>query len=539
MNLLRHNTINIRALAVLGAWIVIGMIALLAIGACGQDAEPEPTQSAQTQTSPPPAQPSPAPSAPSADEGPPVQVVTTSNIVADWVQNVGDEHVEVFSLLPIGADPHTFQPGARDVARIADADVVLTIGLGMEGGWFVDLVENAAASPDSIIETGEAIDPIEFVEFAEGQLDEIELLYEIEHVIFEVEDGEIDAKEGLEEIEEVLGSMGEHHHDHEGEEEDEDHHDHEGEEEDEDHHDHEGEEEDEDHHDHEGEEEDEDHHDHEGEEEDEHHHDHEGEEEDEDHHEGEEEDEDHHDHEGEEEDEHHHDHEGEEDVVTIVMEILEDVEAGRMQAEDAIESIASFVAERKGEGDDHASADHDHDHGLEDPHYWFDPVRVKIVVDDIASRLSAIDSANADAYRANAAAYNAKLDELHSWTQQQVSVLPVEDRLLVTSHDSFGYFANLYDFEIVGTVLPSVTTEVEPSAGHLAELIEDVKESGVPAVFGETTVSERLASAVARESGAEFVRLFTGSLGPEGSGGATYLEMIRTNVSRIVEALKQ
>ena len=435
--------------------LIVGVALILSIAACSSDDEDsEPAQTTQSQTSPaPPAAPPAAPA-----DKPPIEVVTTSNIVADWVQNVGGDGVEVFSLLPVGGDPHTFQPGARDVARITDADVVLSIGLGMEGGWLHDLLENAAADPESIVETGEIVDPIEF---AEGHADEVELLEEISHVVHEVEEGEIDANEGLEEIKEVLVAM------EAGEDED-----------------HEGE----------------------GEEE----------EKDEDHEADEEEEEDH--------------HEGEEELPVMVMEIIEQVETGEMKAEDAIEAIEGLTEEGE---DEHA----DHGHGLEDPHYWFDPVRVKLVVNDIAARLSVLDPDRGDMFRANAEAYNAKLDELHSWTEEQVSAVPEENRLLVTSHDSFGYFANLYGFEVVGVVL-SITTDVEPSAGDLADLVEEVKEEGVPVVFGETTVSERLASAVAKESGAELVRLYSGSLGPDGSGAETYIGMIRTNVERIVEGLK-
>ena len=435
--------------------LIVGVALILSIAACSSDDEDsEPAQTTQSQTSPaPPAAPPAAPA-----DKPPIEVVTTSNIVADWVTNVGGDGVEVFSLLPVGGDPHTFQPGARDVARITDADVVLSIGLGMEGGWLHDLLENAAADPESIVETGEIVDPIEF---AEGHADEVELLEEISHVVHEVEEGEIDANEGLEEIKEVLVAM------EAGEDED-----------------HEGE----------------------GEEE----------EKDEDHEADEEEEEDH--------------HEGEEELPVMVMEIIEQVETGEMKAEDAIEAIEGLTEEGE---DEHA----DHGHGLEDPHYWFDPVRVKLVVNDIAARLSVLDPDRGDMFRANAEAYNAKLDELHSWTEEQVSAVPEENRLLVTSHDSFGYFANLYGFEVVGVVL-SITTDVEPSAGDLADLVEEVKEEGVPVVFGETTVSERLASAVAKESGAELVRLYSGSLGPDGSGAETYIGMIRTNVERIVEGLK-
>ncbi|MYD52263.1 MAG: zinc ABC transporter substrate-binding protein [Dehalococcoidia bacterium] len=437
--------------------IIIGVALMLSVAACSSDDEDsEPAQTTQSQTSPAP------PAAPS--DKPPIEVVTTSNIVADWVENVGGDGVEVFSLLPIGGDPHTFQPGARDVARITDADVVLSIGLGMEGGWLHDLLENAAADPESIVETGEIVDPIEF---AEGHADEVELLEEISHVVHEVEDGEIDAMKGLKEIEELLEAAEEGHH-HEGEEEEKKDEDHEGEEEEDEGHHHEDEEE--------------------------------------------------------------HHHEGEEELPAMVMEIIEQVETGDLKAEDAIEAIEGLTEEGE---HDHA----DHGHGLEDPHYWFDPVRVKLVVNDIAARLSVLDPDRGDMFWANATAYNAKLDELHSWTEQQVSAVPEENRLLVTSHDSFGYFANLYGFEVIGVVL-SITTDVEPSAGDLADLVEEVKEEGVPVVFGETTVSERLASAVAKESGAELVRLYSGSLGPDGSGAETYIGMIRTNVERIVEGLK-
>ncbi len=443
---LRLNTITNWRLSPLFGVILVGFALMLSVAACSTDTEPEPTQTTQSQTSPPaPAAPAAPPAAPA--EQPPIEVVTTSNIVADWVQNVGGDGVEVFSLLPVGGDPHTFQPGARDVARISDADVVLSIGLGMEGGWLHDLLENAAADPESIVETGEIVDPIEF---AEGHADEVEILEEISHVVHEVEEGEIDAMEGLEEIKEVLEAA---------EEEEGEHHE-----------------------------------------------------------------------EDEEAEEEGEDHEGEEELPAMVMEIIEKVEAGQLDADEAIETIEGLTEEGEDEHEDHG-------HGLEDPHYWFDPVRVKLVVNDIAARLSVLDPDRGDTFRANAEAYNAKLDELHTWTEEQVSAVTEENRLLVTSHDSFGYFANRYGFEVVGVVL-SITTDVEPSAGDLADLVEEVKEEGVPVVFGETTVSERLASAVAKESGAELVRLYSGSLGPQGSGADTYIDMVRTNVERIVEGLK-
>ncbi len=188
--------------------------------------------------------------------------------------------------------------------------------------------------------------------------------------------------------------------------------------------------------------------------------------------------------------------------------------------------------------DEHGHDDHGHDHGSLDPHFWFDPVRVKVAVDEIASQLSAVDPDSASTFQQNASEFKQQLDELHAWIQEQVSAVPQERRLLVTSHDSLSYFAELYGFEVVGLVIPSLGTEVEPSAEHIAGVVEVVREHNIPAVFGETTVSERLAQAIAAETGASLIQLYSGSLGAEGSGADTYLLMFRANVERIVGGLK-
>ena len=229
------------------------------------------------------------------------------------------------------------------------------------------------------------------------------------------------------------------------------------------------------------------------------------------------------------EEEHHGEEEEEDEPPAMVEAIVEQVDGGQLGADEAIEEIEHIL----GEGEDEHEG---HGHGLFDPHFWFDPVRVKIAVNDIAARLSALDPDGSDHYASRASAYNASLDELHTWTQTQVGAIPEADRLIVTSHDSLGYFALLYGFEVVGVIL-GITTEVEPSAEDLIELIHEVEESGAKVIFGETTVSERLAQTVATETGTELVRLYSGSLGDEGSGAGTYLEMMRTNVERIVEAL--
>jgi len=344
--------------------VVFGVTFLVA---CADDQDTQATEAAQSTAGTESATPT----------GPPIQVVATTNFVADWVREVGGEKVEVFGLLPPGGDPHSFQPGARDVARVADADAVFNVGLSLEAVWLEDLLRSASADESRIVALGELVDPMEF-----GTAD-----------------------------------MHDDHGDEHGDDEETDMHD---------------------------------------------------------------------DHSDDEEDEH----------------------------------------------------GHAHDHGSLDPHFWFDPIRVKIAVNEIAERLSAIDPENANFYLENASEYGQQLDELHAWTLEQVGTVEPERRLLVTSHDSLSYFAAAYGFEIVGLVIPSLATHVEPSAEHIAGLVDVVREHNVPALFGETTVSDKLAQAVARETGANLVQLYSGSLGQEGSGADTYLGMVRTNVERIVAALK-
>ena len=384
------------------------------------------------------------------DAEPRVRVVTTTNIVADWVAHVGGEDVEVFSLVPVGADPHSFQPGARDVARISDADLLLAVGLSLEEGWLVELIENASADPAAIVELGELIDPLEFGDEHAGEL---VFLEQIEEIIHEVEEGEFTPEQGLIEIGALLLAL---------EEAEEDDHD-----------------------------------------------------------EGDE---------GDEEDEDGHEAEADHEMVEMMVAVLTGAQAGATTPAEAIEAIEELVGEEEGGHDDHG-------HGTYDPHFWFDPLRVQVAVDVIAERLAELDPERADDYRAAAADYRAELDELHRWTSEQVAAVPEERRLLLTSHDSLGYFASLYDFDVVGVIL-STTTEATPSAAELAELAHEIEERGVPAVFGETTVSERLAAALAAESGATLVRLYSGSLGVAESGAESYVGMVRTNVTRIVDALR-
>lgn len=180
---------------------------------------------------------------------------------------------------------------------------------------------------------------------------------------------------------------------------------------------------------------------------------------------------------------------------------------------------------------------HDHD---DDPHVWHDVKNAMHMVGVIRDRLCEIDPARDEVYRANAATYLTRLEQLHAWVEEQVETVPAERRKLVTNHDTFGYFADRYGFKVVGAVLPSVSTELaDPSGAQVAKLIETVKRAGVPVVFAENVQSTRLAERLAQEAGIKLAPpLYSDALGPPGSPADTYEKMVRYNVGVIVAALK-
>ena len=172
----------------------------------------------------------------------------------------------------------------------------------------------------------------------------------------------------------------------------------------------------------------------------------------------------------------------------------------------------------------------------DDPHFWLDPVGVIRYVENIGAGLTSIDPAGAEVYSANAETYTATLRDLDAWIAAQVEAIPPDHRLLVTNHESFGYFAARYGFEIVGTIVPTTSGMSSPSAQRLAALVRDIRATGAPAIFLETGSQPDLARQIASEAGVRLVTdLYTNTLGEEAS---TYVEMMRWNVSRIVEALR-
>ena len=193
--------------------------------------------------------------------------------------------------------------------------------------------------------------------------------------------------------------------------------------------------------------------------------------------------------------------------------------------------------------DDHGDEDHDdhdgHDHEGVDPHFFTDPVRmssaVQGIVDFLAEQVGSLDT---DALDASADEYIAQLAAVDAEVTSLVDTVDEDKRVLITSHEVFAYFADSYGFEVVGVIIPGGSTTDAASAGELAALAKTIEAEGIPAIFSDTSSSDELSKTLASEVGdIVIVELYTESLGPADSDGATYLAMVRTNAERIAAAL--
>jgi ABC-type Zn uptake system ZnuABC Zn-binding protein ZnuA len=189
--------------------------------------------------------------------------------------------------------------------------------------------------------------------------------------------------------------------------------------------------------------------------------------------------------------------------------------------------------------EDHEHEGEDHEHGELDPHIWHDPNNGIVMVEHVRNALAAADPDHAETYTANAEAYFAELTALDAYIREQIATIPEANRILVTSHDTFGYFADEYDFEVLN-VLGSLSTETaDPAAGEIAELVAEIQASGVPAIFTENITNPDLVEQVAAEAGVTVApSLYTDALGQPGTPGETYLGLLRYNVDTITEALQ-
>ncbi|MEA2137801.1 MAG: hypothetical protein QOG56_951 [Solirubrobacteraceae bacterium] len=170
-----------------------------------------------------------------------------------------------------------------------------------------------------------------------------------------------------------------------------------------------------------------------------------------------------------------------------------------------------------------------------DPHWWQDPRNAEIAVRRIRDALSAVDAAGRATYAANAARYLARLRALDRAIAACMARVPDRDRRLVTDHDALGYYADRYAIDVVGTVIPALSSQAQASGGEVVRLVRTIRSAGVTTVFPESSLNPKLTKAIAREAGARIgPPLYADSLGTRGSPGATYLGALRENTLALV-----
>ncbi len=187
----------------------------------------------------------------------------------------------------------------------------------------------------------------------------------------------------------------------------------------------------------------------------------------------------------------------------------------------------------------HSLETHADDHGEIDPHFWLDPLNVVQYVTNIRAALIEIDPDGKEVYTRNADNYIQQLIALDQEIRAQVNTIPLEKRIIVTNHESFGYYADRYGLTVIGAVIPSVSTGSSPPAQQMALLIDDIRSSGASAIFIETGANTRLSEQIAQETGVKIIAdLYTHSISPADGPAPTYIDMLRYNTLAIISALQ-
>jgi ABC-type Zn uptake system ZnuABC Zn-binding protein ZnuA len=174
-----------------------------------------------------------------------------------------------------------------------------------------------------------------------------------------------------------------------------------------------------------------------------------------------------------------------------------------------------------------------------DPHFWLDPNNVLQYVVNIQDAFILVDPEGKNIYAANAETYRIQLMDLNAWIKQQVETIPPDQRLLVTNHETLGYFAARYGFEVVGSLLPSLSSEASPSALQLAQLSDAMNTTTAKVIFLDVGNNPQLADQIASETRTKVVtELYSETLSTADGPAPNYIAMMKYNVSIIVSALK-
>ena len=180
---------------------------------------------------------------------------------------------------------------------------------------------------------------------------------------------------------------------------------------------------------------------------------------------------------------------------------------------------------------------HAHHHDDADPHAWQNPHNVIQYVTNISIALTALDPAGAAHYQSNAQAYIKEVEALDHWIDAQFSKVPTDKRKVITSHDSFAYFADRYKVQFIAA--QGTSTEAEPSAKQIAKLVQQIKREKIKTVFVENMSNPKLLEQLSKDAGASVgARLYADALSAPHLPGANYLQMMRHNVTHLVASMQ-
>jgi len=211
--------------------------------------------------------------------------------------------------------------------------------------------------------------------------------------------------------------------------------------------------------------------------------------------------------------------------------------------------------DESGDAHGHGADDHGHSHADEpstatatatdaalDPHVWLDPerwARAAMIVAVELARVTNADDATAATLRDDAQRYATSALDAAAEAGRTLATIPESRRILVTNHDALGYFANRFGLEVKGVIIPGGSTQAEPSAAEVADLVTVLRRTRVPAIFTESTTSSRLPDTIAREAGGRIrvVVVTTDTLGRNGAADSTYAGLITELARRIADGL--
>ncbi len=183
----------------------------------------------------------------------------------------------------------------------------------------------------------------------------------------------------------------------------------------------------------------------------------------------------------------------------------------------------------------HRETEHQDQHDSYDPHFWLDPSRTTIAIKQIQNSLASVDPGGTDYYSNNALDYITKLSKIEESVRSTYERIPSSKRMLVTSHESLGYLEDAYGLQIIGSVIPALSTDSGPTASDLANLIDIIQLTKAPAIFMEEGIQEKVTTQIARDTNTKIVEGLKVEYLNEGE---SYLQMIKGTSELIYNGLR-